>query len=118
MSPFAVNYAPIPPEKLAGIKCPVLILQGEKDIYTSPLEAAEAWQRSLPNAKGGAAIHVVAGAPHLMAYIEPGVTARIVQQFVTRCECDLPSGRWRRGRRLTFSGSGLQRLPDTSSTLF
>jgi pimeloyl-ACP methyl ester carboxylesterase len=88
----AVNYAPIPPDKLASIACPVLILQGEKGIYTSPLEAAQAWQKSLPNAKGGAAIHVVAGAPHLMAYFEPGVTARIVQQFVTRCERGLGGG--------------------------
>lgn len=86
------NYSPIPPTDLASIACPVLILHGEHDLYTSPLAAAEAWRASLPSARGGAAIHVVAGAPHLMCYFEPGVTARVVQQFVARGELELDVG--------------------------
>jgi len=87
------SYAPIPPARLAAIACPVLILQGEMDVFTSPLEAAEAWRNSLPRARGGAAIHVVAGAPHLLCYFESGVAARIAQQFVTRGELRGEAGR-------------------------
>ncbi|KAK4705647.1 hypothetical protein P7C70_g553, partial [Phenoliferia sp. Uapishka_3] len=65
---------PIPAELLASVRQPVLILQGGDDTIVSPREAAEEWQRYFTNAKGGADLRVIAGAPHLLAFTDFGVT--------------------------------------------
>lgn len=83
-------------ELVATIACPVLILQGEADLYASPIEEARKWQKLLtgvPN--GGADTRVVAGGPHILSYSEASIVNRIMLSFVNRSVEQHSEGRWR-----------------------
>lgn len=74
---------PIPADVLAAIRVPVLILSGELD-QASPLAAAEAWKAALTGVPfGGATLHQIASAPHLVAYTADGVVNRLLYRFLT-----------------------------------
>ncbi|KAL8280972.1 hypothetical protein RQP46_006651 [Phenoliferia psychrophenolica] len=64
---------PIPPAVLATLTVPILILQGGLDVISSPEEAGFEWQHSFPLAKGGADLHVITGAPHMLCYTDSSI---------------------------------------------
>jgi len=42
--------------------------------------------RAMVNAKGGAAVHVLSGAPSLLSLSDPNIVNRLVMRFVLRAE--------------------------------
>ncbi|GAA5927201.1 alpha/beta fold hydrolase [Sporobolomyces koalae] len=81
-----IERTAIPPDLMARISCPVLILRGSEDNMVSPERATEEWRRALINAKGGANCHVIAGAPSLISLSDPNIVNRIVMRFLLRVE--------------------------------
>jgi len=64
--------------RLGGIRCPVLIVAGERDLMFPPEHA-----RALAEAIPGARLEIVPGAPHGMAVENPDVTARLLLDFLS-----------------------------------
>lgn len=83
---YYFHHPVVPAKERAKITCPVLILQSEADTMTSPLAEARKWQDGFTCARGGAELHVVTGAPHLVCYFDPGVSSRFMWCFITRGE--------------------------------
>ncbi|GAA5823160.1 hypothetical protein JCM5353_005801 [Sporobolomyces roseus] len=76
----------IPQDLMEKITCPVLILRGSEDNMVSPERATEEWRRSMVKAKGGAAVHVLSGAPSLLSLSDPNIVNRLVMRFILRAE--------------------------------
>jgi len=79
-----IDREPIPAGKLATVRAPVLILAGTADQFVSPLAAAYEWQKAFANARGGADVRQIAGAPTLMSYTDPNIVSRFILQFCSR----------------------------------
>lgn len=62
---------------LSSIRCPALIMAGERDLMFPPEQA-----RALAEAIPGARLEVVPGAPHGMVVENPDVTARLLLDFL------------------------------------
>ena len=63
--------------RLGGIRCPTLIVAGERDLMF-PIEQSRALAEAIP----GARLEIVPGAPHGMVVENPDVTARILLDFL------------------------------------
>lgn len=63
--------------RLGGIRCPALIVAGERDLMFPPEQS-----RALAEAIPGARLEVVPGAPHGMVVENPDVTARLLLDFL------------------------------------
>lgn len=101
------DRVPPSPEALASITCPVLLLSGTEDKMISPRSAAEEYQAALTGglshlalharddnkltfaiaAKGGAVLHEVSGAPHLMSLCDYSVVNRLIAKFAEQTAC-------------------------------
>ena len=64
--------------RLSSIRCPVLVLAGERDTMFPPEQS-----RALADAIPGARLEIVPGAPHGMVVENPGTTARILLDFLS-----------------------------------
>ncbi|HEX5719108.1 MAG TPA: alpha/beta fold hydrolase [Thermoanaerobaculia bacterium] len=63
--------------RLGDIRCPALILAGERDLMFPPEQS-----RALAEAIPGARLEIVPGAPHGMVVENPDVTARLLLDFL------------------------------------
>ncbi|GAA5823674.1 hypothetical protein JCM11251_000720 [Rhodosporidiobolus azoricus] len=82
---FVWDRKPIPDEQLASLTCPILMLRGGDDGIVCPERAVEEWQAAFLNAKGGAEIHVISGAPAVMSLSDGNVVSRLMGQFFSKC---------------------------------
>jgi 3-oxoadipate enol-lactonase len=64
--------------RLGDIRCPVLIVAGERDLMFPPEQS-----RALAEAIPGARLEVVPGAPHGMVVENPDITARLLLDFLS-----------------------------------
>ncbi|KAI5478211.1 hypothetical protein MNV49_005378 [Pseudohyphozyma bogoriensis] len=68
-------------EEIQSISCPVLILQGDQDEMDNAIGHAEAWRDLLINARGGADLRILAGAPYYLMFVEFNIANRIILSF-------------------------------------
>lgn len=70
-------------ERLAGLKCPTLVLVGEHDSSTPPAAALSIAGR-IPNAR----VEVINGAAHLVTLEVPDAVNRLIEDFISESEGD------------------------------
>ncbi|OJT13183.1 hypothetical protein TRAPUB_10274 [Trametes pubescens] len=80
---LVLNRTPMSPEQLAGVRCPVLIIQAERS-PTHPMEYAHQLRQALINVPNGAQLFNVKATHGYLSILSSSIVNQVLNKFLTR----------------------------------